>query len=57
MSDAEYARWYEAMKQAYSLLNPTTGPLWRVLKREANKIIRQRFVATFNMEKLREAAA
>ncbi len=57
MSDAEYARWYEAMKQAYSLLNPTTGPLWRVLKREANKIIRQRFVATCNMEKLSEAAA
>jgi hypothetical protein len=58
MSDAEEALWYKAMDQAYSLLNPKTGPLWRELKSEANKIRRQRFVTTFNKSfKIREAAA
>jgi hypothetical protein len=58
LSDAEEALWYKAMEQAYSLLNPTTGPLWRELKSEANKIRRQRFVTTFNKSfRIREAAA
>jgi hypothetical protein len=47
-SDAEDAPWHEAMEQAYSLLNPRTGPLWRELKSEADTIRRQRFVTTLN---------
>ena len=49
MSEAEEALWYKAMWQAYALLNRTNGPLWRELKREANKVIRKRFVSTLNI--------
>jgi len=39
--------WYKAMKQAYALLNPETGPLWKDLQREQRKLMRRNWVCTF----------
>jgi hypothetical protein len=56
-TDAEDAPWFKAMEQAYSLLKPKTGPLWRELKSEANTILRQQFLTTLNHKALNLKAA
>jgi hypothetical protein len=47
ISEARWRAWYKAMKQAYALLNPETGPLWRELQREQRKLLRRNLVCTF----------
>ena len=36
--------WLRAIKTAHRLLNHETGPLWRELRREANNLMRHKFI-------------
>jgi len=36
--------WIKAIATAHALLNSKTGPLWRELRREANNLIRKKFI-------------
>jgi hypothetical protein len=51
ISEARWRAWYKAMKQAYALLNPKTGPLWKELQREQRKLVRHNFVTTLSPER------
>lgn len=47
ISEARWRAWHKALKQAYALLNPETGPLWKELQREQQKLMRRNLVSTF----------
>ena len=53
ISEARWRAWYKAMKQAYALLNPETGPLWKELQREQRKLFRRNWVSTFALYRTR----
>jgi hypothetical protein len=51
ISAARWRAWHEAMKQAYALLVPGSGPLWKELQREQRKLMRRNFVTTLSLER------